>query len=72
MTWKNGVVLCLCELFVLIFCVDDRSRYMYILLGGYLHIICAPSVQSSSTLSISASYRVSVYGRYCKSGLVCV
>ena len=45
-------------------CVDGRSRYLYIMLGGYLHILGAPSVQSCCTLSISASYHVFVYGRY--------
>ena len=40
---------------VVILCVDGRSRYLYIVLGGYLYILCAPSVQSYCTLSISAS-----------------
>ena len=30
-------------------CVDDRSRYLHIVLGGYLRILGAPSVQSCST-----------------------
>ena len=38
-------------------CVDGRSRYLYIVLGGYLLILGAPSGQSCCTLSISASYR---------------
>ena len=42
-------------------CVDGRSRYLYIVLWGYLRI-----------LWISASYHVFVYGRYRKSRLVCV
>ena len=46
--------LCLCELLVQIICVDGRSRYMFIVLGGYLRILGAPSVQSCYTLSISA------------------
>ena len=46
--------------------------YLYIVLGGYLRILGAPSVQSCCTLCISASYRVLVYGRYHKSRLVCV
>ena len=67
-------MLCLCELRVWILCVDGSSRYMYtcIVLGGYLLILGAPSVQSCCTLSISASYHVFVYGRYRKSRLVCV
>ena len=32
------LVLCLCELRVRILCVDGRSRYLYIVLGGYLLI----------------------------------
>ena len=56
----------------MILCVNGRSRYMYIVLGGYLHVLGAPSVQSCCTISISASYRVFVYGRYRKSRLVCV
>ena len=39
------------------------SRYLYIVLGGFLHILGAPSVQS---LSISASELVFVCGRYRK------
>ena len=46
---------------------------MYIVLSGYLRILGAPSVQSCCTLSISASYHVFVYGRYCNPDLfVCV
>ena len=30
--------LCLCEVRVWILCVDGRSRYLCIVLGGYLHI----------------------------------
>ena len=26
-------------------CVDGRSRYLYIVLGGYLHILGAPNVK---------------------------
>ena len=40
---------------VWIICVDGRSRYMYIVLGGYMRILAAPIVQSCCTLSISAS-----------------
>ena len=54
------------------FYVDDRSRYLYIVLGGYLRILAVPSVQSCCTISISASYHVFVYGRYRKSRLVFV
>ena len=66
------MVLCLCVLWVWITCVDDMSMYLYSVLGEYLHILVAPSVQSCGTLSISASYRVFVYGRYHKSRLVVV
>ena len=45
------------SVWVCIICVDDMSRYLYIVLGRYLHIFGAPSVQSCCTLSISASYR---------------
>ena len=45
---------------------------MYIIIGGYMCVLDAPNVQSWCTLSISASYRVFVYGRYRKSRLVCV
>ena len=42
----GGVVLCMYELCVRILCVDGRSRYIYIysVLGGYLCILDAPSV----------------------------
>ena len=53
-------------------CVDGRSRYLYIVIGGYLRILGAPSVQSCFTLSRSANYDVFVCSRYCKSSLVCV
>ena len=33
---KEWVVLCMCAMRVRILCVDCRSRYMYIVLGGYL------------------------------------
>ena len=36
--WRGGVVLCLCEVRVWILCVDGRSRYLCIALGGYLRI----------------------------------
>ena len=72
-TRSGGVVLCLCELWVWIHCVDGRSRYLDIVLGGYLCILGAPSVQSQCcTVCISAPYRVFVYVRYRKSRLVCV
>ena len=54
---------------VCVSCVDDSSRYLYIVLGGYLRILGAPSVQSCCTLWISASYCVFVYGTYRKSDL---
>ena len=34
----EGVVLCLCEVRVWILYVDGRSRYLCIVLGGYLRI----------------------------------
>ena len=37
-----------------ILCVDCRSRYLYIVLDGYMRISGASSVQSCCTLSISA------------------
>ena len=40
------------------FCVDDKSRYLHIVLGGYLRFLVSPSVQSCCTISISASYHV--------------
>ena len=49
--WEDGVVV-KSE----ILCVDGRSRYLYFMLGGYLRILGAHSVQSCCTLSISASY----------------
>ena len=36
--WSGGVVFCLYEVRVWILCVDGRSRYLCIVLGGYLHI----------------------------------
>ena len=65
-------MLCLCEVWVWILCVDGRSRYLCIVLGGYLHIWGAPSVQSCCTLWISAFWHVFVYGRYHKSRLSCL
>ena len=35
---EGWVVLCLCEMWVWIICVDGRSRYLCIVLGGYLCI----------------------------------
>ena len=42
------------------------------LLGGYMRILGAHSVQSCCTLSIAAFYHVFVYGRYRKFRLVCM
>ena len=53
-------------------CVDGRSRYLYIVLGGYLCIFGVPIVQSYCTLSIYVSFRVFICGRYRKSRVVCV
>ena len=69
---EGWVVLCLCELGVRILYADGRSRYLYIVFGGYLSILGTPSVQSCCTLWISFSSRVFVYGRYRKSRLVFV
>ena len=63
---EGWVLLCLCELWVYIVCVDGKPRYLYIGIGGYLRILGAPSVQSYCTLSMSASYRVFACGRYRK------
>ena len=41
--------------YVWILCGDGRSMYLCMVLGGYMHILGAPSVQSCCTLSISAS-----------------
>ena len=46
---------------------------VFIVLGGYLRILSAPSIQSCCTLSTSSSYRVLVCSRYGKSRLfLCV
>ena len=66
------VLLSVCEVRVWILCVDGRSRYLCIVLGGYLRILGAPSVQSCCTLWISASLHVFVYSRDHNSRLVCV
>ena len=70
--WRGGVVLHMCVLSVRILCVDGRSRYLYIALGGYMGIIGAPSAKSCCTLLISTSYHAFVYSRYHKSRLICV
>ena len=41
--------------FVGILCVDGRSRYLCIVLGGYMRILGGPSVQYCCTLLLSAS-----------------
>ena len=43
-TREVWVVFCLCMLCVWILCVHGRSRYLYIVLGGYLRILDAPRV----------------------------
>ena len=54
--WVGGLVQGLGEWGgIMLVCVDGRSMYLYIMLGGFLHILGAPSVQSCCTLSISAS-----------------
>ena len=37
-------------------CVEGRYRYLYIVLGGYLRIFGAPSLQFSCTLSVSTQF----------------
>ena len=53
-------------------CVDGRSRYLYIVLGGYLYILGEPRVQFCCTFSISASYCAFFGGIYLKFRLVLV
>ena len=36
--WRGGVMLCLCEMWVWIICVDVRFRYLCIVLAGYQRI----------------------------------
>ena len=38
-----------CESGLFVYIVEGRSRYLYIVQGGYLHILGAPSVQSYCT-----------------------
>ena len=39
--WRGGLVLCLCELWVRILCVDDRFMYLYnVLVGKHAHLRC--------------------------------
>ena len=45
-------MLCLCLLSVWIMCVDGRSRYLYIVLGGYLRIVGSPSVLDTVVISM--------------------
>ena len=52
----GGMSVCVVSL-----CVDGRLRYLYIMLGGYLCIFSAPSVQWCCT---SASYHIFICGRY--------
>ena len=59
-----------CEDWVWAFLI--MSRYLYIVLGGYLRILGAPIVQSCCTLWKFASYHVFVYDRYFKSIHACV
>ena len=70
MRWLGpGVVLCLCVVSLDYLC---RWQVRVSVYCGYRHILCAPSVQSCCTLSISASYRVFVCVRYHKSSLISV
>ena len=65
-----GGVMSVCVVSLL--CVYVRSRYLYIVLGGYLLVLGSPSVQSFCILSISASYHINVFGRFRKSRFACV
>ena len=65
--WCGAIYVCVVSL-----CVYRRSIYLYIVLGGFLRILGAPSVLSCCTLLISASQLICVCGRYRKSGHVCV
>ena len=51
--WVMWCYVCVCCEWII--CVDCRSRYLYIVLCGFLRILGAPSVQSCCTLSISSS-----------------
>ena len=45
-------------------CVDGKSRYLYIVINGYLRILCTPSDQSCCTLSIFVSIQIgSLYNK---------
>ena len=46
MVWESVVVLCMCVLCVWILCGDGRSKYLYIVLGGYLRILGALVIES--------------------------
>ena len=50
--WSGAMSVC-AEIWI--HCVDGRPSYLYIVQGGYLRILGAPSVQSCCTVSISAS-----------------
>ena len=52
-----------------IFCGDGWSRYLCVVLGGYLCILGVCSVQFCCTISISDSQHVFVCSRYHKSRL---
>ena len=45
--WDGGVVLWLCVLWDLIICLDGRSRYLYIVLGGHRPLLrgALPAIQ---------------------------
>ena len=66
LVWFSVCVSCECECFVLM-----AGLGLYIVIGGYLRILGTSSVQLSCTSSISATCRVTVYGRYRKSRIVC-
>ena len=73
MAWARalewGGVMSVC---VSILYLHGRYMYLYIVIGGYLRILGALSVQSCFTLLIAASYRVFSFGSYRKSRLACV
>ena len=53
-SWRMGGVMYVCVVSLESLC-RGRSRYLYMVLGGFLRILGAPSVQSCCTLSISVS-----------------
>ena len=67
-SWLVGGWHFLCVIIV----VAGRFMHLYIVLSGYISILGAQSGQSLCTLSISATYRIFVCGRYRKPRIACV